>query len=527
MVVYNSKVVPDSKLIAQHYAKLRQVPESQILGLALPEGENISRADYAEKLEKPLLAFLESKKLLQFQDELQAGQGSAPGKILRRPVAASIRYLVLCYGVPVRILVDTNLAEVISEKQPPELRRNEAAVDSELALLPLSQYSRKLTGPAPNPVLAVTNADAIHPTKGVLMVARLDGPTPAIAQSLVDKAIQAEQNGFWGRAYFDARGLKEGTYKVGDDWIRSAADTARRQGFETLLDEGPATFSAGFPLAQIALYAGWYERHACGPFALPKVEFMPGAIAYHLHSFSAAPFRSTTEAWVGPLLAKGATATLGCVYEPYLEMTPDLSLFFSRMLVGRFTFGEAAYAAQRTLSWQTTVVGDPLYRPMPDDPQKLHERLTQAKNPLLEWSHLRVVNLNLATGVGASDMIPYLQEQPISKNSAVLQQKLGDLHILAGKVAEGAEYYLSAIKHKPSPQEKIHLQVALTKMLPILNRKEEALSIYQDFFKEHPDYPDRLFLYQKAAPLAAELGNKSLSEKYEKEVQRLSPPPGR
>ena len=40
-------------------------------------------------------------------------------------------------------------------------------------------------------------------------------------------------------------------------------------------------------MSQIALYAGWYERNASGPFAQPKVEFMPGAFAYHLHSFSA------------------------------------------------------------------------------------------------------------------------------------------------------------------------------------------------------------------------------------------------
>jgi hypothetical protein len=28
-----------------------------------------------------------------------------------------------------------------------------------------------------------------------------------------------------------------------------------------------------------------------------------------------------------------------------------------------YTFGEAAWAAQPVLSWQTTVIGDPLYRP--------------------------------------------------------------------------------------------------------------------------------------------------------------------
>jgi len=34
----------------------------------------------------------------------------------------------------------------------------------------------------------------------------------------------------------------------------------------------------------------------------------------------------------------------------------------------RITFGEAAWAAQPVLSWQTTVVGDPLYRPFAKEP---------------------------------------------------------------------------------------------------------------------------------------------------------------
>ena len=59
-------------------------------------------------------------------------------------------------------------------------------------------------------------------------------------------------------------------------------------------------------MSQIAIYAGWYDGEVGGPFALPKVEFMPGAFAYHLHSFSAGILRSTNQNWCGPLLAKGA-----------------------------------------------------------------------------------------------------------------------------------------------------------------------------------------------------------------------------
>jgi hypothetical protein len=51
---------------------------------------------------------------------------------------------------------------------------------------------------------------------------------------------------------------------------------------------------------------------------------------------------------------------MGCVHEPYLSCTPQLPVFAARLIYDRMTFGEAAYAAQPVLSWQTTVVGDPL-----------------------------------------------------------------------------------------------------------------------------------------------------------------------
>ncbi len=69
----------------------------------------------------------------------------------------------------------------------PSLRRNEAAVDSELALLPELNVKRPLTGVFLNPAFAATNSFLLHPTNGLLLVTRLDGPSPEIAMRLVDK----------------------------------------------------------------------------------------------------------------------------------------------------------------------------------------------------------------------------------------------------------------------------------------------------------------------------------------------------
>ena len=53
VVVYNKKM-PGSKAVADYYAKMRHVPETQIFGFSLPTDEVISREDFAASLQLPL-----------------------------------------------------------------------------------------------------------------------------------------------------------------------------------------------------------------------------------------------------------------------------------------------------------------------------------------------------------------------------------------------------------------------------------------------------------------------------------------
>jgi len=78
---------------------------------------------------------------------------------------------------------------------------------------------------------------------------------------------------------------------------------------------------------------------------------MPGAIAYHIYSFSARSIR-TPDTWVGCLLDRGAAATVGFVNEPYLHATIDVGVWFSRLIEAGATFAEAVYAALPCFSWQ-------------------------------------------------------------------------------------------------------------------------------------------------------------------------------
>jgi uncharacterized protein (TIGR03790 family) len=164
-----------------------------------------------------------------------------------RVTASKIRYLVLCYGVPVKIAPDPNLKEVVAEDIKPELRRDEAAVDSELVWLPIIKMHVTLSGPLRNWVYGATNTAQLDPTNGILLVARLDGPTATVAKGLVDKALEAERDGLWGRAYFDIRGLPKGdSYYLGDEWIQQGSDICRDLGFETTVDDKRKPFPRVF-----------------------------------------------------------------------------------------------------------------------------------------------------------------------------------------------------------------------------------------------------------------------------------------
>lgn len=514
IVIYNRNL-PESEQLARYYASRRQIPERRLFGFALPATETISRSQYQQDLERPLLSALDSAQLFHFEKTTNTSAGE-------RVKEARIRYAAVCYGVPVRILRDSDLSEKGEEKVRPELRRNEAAVDSELAMLPFTRFGYPLFGPLPNAHYGTTNSKALNPTNGLLMVSRLDGPSVTIARGLVDQAMEAETNGLWGRAYFDARGLTNTSYKLGDDWIRGAALVCRQLGFETVLDDRPATFSAAYPMSQIAFYAGWYDTHVSGPFSLPEVEFMPGAIAYHLHSFSAHLLRRTNLHWAGPLLAKGATATLGCVDEPYLEATPDIAILFARLLRG-FTFGEAAYASQRSLSWQTTVVGDPLYCPFGQPPQVVHESLWRRHNFLVEWSFLRVVNLNTAMGTSNRELIRYLDRIPLAQKSGVLQEKLGDLHLMQTNVQEAIRHYRKALDQKPSRQQSIRLTMQIVRLQETKGDQEAAYKLLKTFPGSFPDYPELAAVYRRLQEMAQSLGKTDEAEVYQRKIELLIP----
>lgn len=507
VLVYNSASA-ESREIAMHYAEKRQVPQSQIFSFDLPTSETISRKDFDQKLRQPLWDELVKNKLFTPRDPIDPKQVSI--------VDAKVRYAVLCYGVPLKILPEPGIEEKIAANLAHDLRRNEAAVDSELAALPAFKMNLPLTGFVTNPEYGATNANRFHPTNGVLMVARLDGPDAQTARGLVDKAIQAETDGLWGHAYFDARGLTNGGYLIGDRWIREAAEASKLYGFDTILDNRPATFAPGLPLPNAALYFGWYDENVSGPFANGLVQFPPGAVAYHLHSFSAKTLRTTNAHWAGPLLGLGATATMGCTEEPYLQATPDINTFLRRFLFLGYSFGEAAYSSLPVLSWQITIIGDPLYRPFQKSQKERFDELENSRSKNIEWSVMMWLNYRLAQNASLTEILSYCEQMPEAQKSALIQARLAEMQKSRGKLFDALETYQGALKLPAPSMESLRIRLAAGALSSTLGKNEEAYEIYNSIIKDFPNYPAKKDVYERLAKAARKIRKTDEAAQFER-----------
>ncbi|MDE3084429.1 MAG: TIGR03790 family protein, partial [Verrucomicrobiota bacterium] len=344
---------PDSLRLAAHYAEARGVPADNVIALPMSLGETISWSEFIGQIWQPL------------QDELvRRGWIDGIATELTDPIGRKkyvinshrIAYLVVCRGVPLRIAHDPALyANNPPLTDQPEFRTNQAAVDSELSLLAHVGYN--INAWLKNPLFANGHPVGLE-AASVVKVSRLDGPTLAEAERLVDNALIAERTGLLGRGYVDLKG----PHPEGDQWLEKTAAQLAALGFDGDVERSANTMTATARFDAPVLYFGWYAKNLNGPFRLPDFSFPPGAVALHIHSYSAHTLRSPTEGWCGPFVARGVTATLGNVYEPYLQLTLHPDLLLSALMRG-WSFGDAAYYAMPTLSWQGVIIGDPLYRP--------------------------------------------------------------------------------------------------------------------------------------------------------------------
>jgi uncharacterized protein (TIGR03790 family) len=343
----------ESVKLAEYYAEKRGVPKENIVALPMPIEEGITWRTFVDTMFNPLQAELVARGWI---DAIGMDLTDEAGRKKYVMNGHTISYLVVCRGVPLKVVHDPLLwPGEIAPALKPEFRTNAAAVDSELALLALS--ATPLIAFAPNPLFKSDAPSDLH-LRQFVKVGRLDGPSFSDARALIDRALAAERTGLIGRGYIDIGG----PHKSGDVWLEDASKQLAALDFDTDVERVPGSMPAWTRMDAPALYFGWYAGGVNGPFTQDGFVFPDGAVALHIHSFSAATVRSATSGWVGPLVARGVTATFGNVTEPYLELTHQPQLILKSLARGD-RLGDAAAYAMPVYSWQAMMIGDPLYRP--------------------------------------------------------------------------------------------------------------------------------------------------------------------
>lgn len=507
---------PDSLELARYYAERRGLPESAIIALSMPLSEQITWEEFVVRIWNPLLreAVARDWMLASIRDETDA--------VGRRRIISSghrLDALVVCRGVPLRIDHDEARYDAATNALTVNvyLRNNRAAVDSELALLAID--NSPIAAFLPNPLYG-QDQPLSFALEQVIPVGRLDGPTLDMAKALVDRALEAERNGIAGRAYVDIGG----PHQQGDDWLEECVTELQSLGFETAVERSKSTLS---PLARFdapVLYFGWYAGSVNGPFTAPDFEFPPGAIALHIHSFSADTMRSPSRGWSGPLVAKGVTATFGNVAEPYLQFTHQPHLLLRALARGE-PLGRAALYSLNALSWQAILIGDPLYRPFAQSAEAQWARRADLPPATETFARIRRMRVLAADGRGEEALA--LGAAGMARNpSLALALSLASLQKEAGNDAAAVRSLgvFSALRSIRRADRPLALEAAYlceasgdaAAGLAILRRLLDDAALPKDF---------RILALPLGAQLAGATGDTTLASAWAVEHSVLTAPP--
>ncbi|MCH7224936.1 TIGR03790 family protein [Haloferula sp. A504] len=450
-VIYNSGVEGSEKL-ARLYAEKRDIPAENLIGLPLPDKEEISRDEYDSLLREPLAGIFDERR---WWRRVRDPKGNPALQ------STKIRILVCMRGVPSRI----KHAFPKNENGAPPTQQQmmataSAAVDSELAML--ENEGLPLEGPLNNPYFK-SDAPVAEAEPPILLVGRIDAHSFAVCERMIEDAVEVEKTGLWGFAVVDLANK----IAQGDGWMRTAATTLDGQGIPTLVDRFNETLPVNFPLDDTAYYLGWYDWNVSGPFVKPGFKFKRGAVAVHLHSFSAATLRDPNKTWCAPLLARGAAATVGNVYEPFLHLTHHLDILTDRLLDGH-TLVEAAYMAAPAVSWQAVVLGDPLYRPF----VRIDGSGRKADADRL-FRALRIAQLRWPSD--DTEREAQLRAASTRMNDPRLLEAVG-LHLhLIGRGDRAASIFRDALPRFTDPAGKLRMDLHIARIDREAGRKEAAI----------------------------------------------------
>ncbi|WP_155307279.1 TIGR03790 family protein [Desulfosarcina widdelii] len=379
IVVANEKSDQGVEL-ARYYARLRGIPESNVILLSVPVGETCSREVYERQIAGPMRRVLAT-----IQPSWR------------------IRCLVLIYGLPLRVKpplqsADAEVEALRSQKQALEKQMEKgsesepnlfastvaeeledvhnrlnqlkissdsrASLDSELSVVKAADAP--IGGWIENPFyIGFSKRQPSISKAKVMMVSRLDGPDAASVKRIIDDSIAAEKKGLTGVAYFDARWPMEDTatssaYRLYDRAIQRAARRVKESGrLPVVIDTAGTLFQSG-QCPRAALYCGWYSLANY----VDAFEWQKGAVGFHVASSECTTLKKeNSQVWCKRMIEDGVCATVGPVGEPYLQSFPEPEVFFGLLAEGVLSLAECYTVSLPYLSWKMVLIGDPLYRP--------------------------------------------------------------------------------------------------------------------------------------------------------------------
>jgi uncharacterized protein (TIGR03790 family) len=461
-VLYNS-ALPESRQLAELYRDARGIPAENLIGLEMPVAADISREEYERMIVVPLRREFDTRGWW---------KRGRDGNGVTLPVANDIRVLVTLRGVPLRIRGTPKPAPAAGQETSkpapadPLAGRDEAAVDSELAMFGVEGVPTE--GVLQNKYYKSERRIEEARLPFLVLTARIDAASQATCQRMIRDAVEAEETGLWGTAYVDIANK----FPQGDQWLEDAVKSGAAAGIPTVIDRFNETLPKNYPMEDAAVYLGWYDWNASGPLLNPLFKFRKGAVAVHIHSYSAQQLANPGQNWSAPLLDRGAAVTVGNVFEPYLHLTHDLGLLYRRLLDGH-SWVEACWMAMPATSWQGVVFGDPLYRPF----KHLSGTGKLAKEDR-DYRALRAAMLKWPDN--PAERRSQLDRAALRLNSGKMTEAVGLELLEQGLTAEAAARFRSAKAVFVRTEDKLRQDLHLIAMDRHAGRKELALRGLRD-----------------------------------------------
>lgn len=464
-ILYN-RSVPESVKLAETYRAARNIPAGNLVGLDLPQADDISRDDYDSRILKPLRQEFDRRAWWKLGKNQEG---------LTLPVENRIRFIAIIRGVPLRIRNSAAKPPGTDLSKPFE-GHNEASVDSELAAFGI--HGLPLDGPVNNAYFKSEASISEANMPFLVMVSRLDADSWQTCERMIRDAVETEKTGLWGRAYVDIANK----IPQGDEWLEGVVKQNLATGIPTVTDRFNDTLPTNYPMTDASLYYGWYEWNVNGPFLNPGFQFKRGAVAMHLHSFSAEQIRDPNRNWSAALLGRGAACTIGNVYEPYLGVTHYFDILHKRLLDGA-TFAEAAWAAMPAVSWQGVVFGDPLYRPF------LH--LDGSGDKSADDNDFRALRLAMMEWGGQPQEMQKQLESAVERTrSGILAEAIGLRFREAKRDAEAVLWFRKAKNLYSSDADKFRQDFSVIAVDRAAGRKDAAITGLQEARTRYGTMPE-------------------------------------